>query len=647
MNINKALRFFGCFFLIALLFVGQFYFIDYMEQKEISEKLLMQNMELTVGDTIYYKDLLGDSRYEAEQISWSSDNDSVSLAADSFLCDSSGEVVVSGEVNGKTVVRCSVSIITRSVISLESDFFVLGEGLADKISASVSGGYSADIHFLSEDESVASVSEEGTVTAKAAGKTRIKISAYGCESVYFNVDVPLSPTYITLSAEEIKMGIGEVHALGYALPEDSYKEIPPAFSSSDDTVARVDEKGNITAKGKGTCVITARAYSGVTAQCTVNVSQAPVSVSASVGDDFLYAGETVKIKTKVNDGASCSGYTFKSSNPAVAEVSADGVVTGKGRGSATIEVSTYNGKKSSCKVSVQIFDYTTPPTSKDIYDAVGYLAEFYPELISTEVIGKSAKGKDILLLKLGKGSKKACIVAGLHAKEDIAVVFTMRCIEEYAAAYCSSSGKYGSYNMRKMLDEYTLYIVPTMNPDGLDICNAGEMPLYTDKLSDDEREKYKSNANGVNLNRNFPFLWDNIKQDVTQSDINTYKGDSENSEPETQTIVKLVEENDFQWLFSMHCKGYFVYWSDAYNKITKTDTKLAYRLQDICGYGLNGATPLKNLGGGLENWFRYKTGKPGFCVELVAPEYSTDVNKYFAMKTNWTQTRFTFIQGMR
>lgn len=647
MNTNKFLRLFGCVFLTALLFVGQFLFVDYIRQQEISEKLLSQNMVLTVGDEIPCDDLLGESMHKSKDITWEFDNDGMSFDDDRFICEISGEWIIIGKKDEKRIVECSVAVISRSVISMQSDFSVIGEGLTDKIAATVEGGYDSEIKYSSENNAVASVSSDGVITAGSAGKTRIKVSAYGCESVYFNVEVPESPSYIKLSAEELKMGIGESCSLNVILPEDSYNEIPPTFSSSDDTVAQVDENGVITAKAKGSCIVKATAYSGVSAECSITVSQAPSAVTLSVGDDFLYAGETVTVKAKVNDGASCGKYTFKSSNPAVADVSADGVVTGKGRGSATIEVSTYNGKKSSCKVSVQIFDYMTPPTSQDVYDAVGYMAEFYPELISTEKIGESVKGKDIVLLKLGKGNKKACIVAGIHSKEDISVAFTMRCIEEYAAAYCSSTGKYSSYNMKKMLDEYTLYIVPTMNPDGLDICNAGEEPLYKEKLTDYEREKYKSNANGVNLNRNFPFLWDNVKQDVTQSDITTYKGDAENSEPETQAIVKLVEENDFEWLFSMHCKGYFVYWADAYNKTTKADTKLAYRLQDICGFGLNGATPMKNLGGGLENWFRYKTGKPGFCVELVAPEYSTEVNKYFSMKTNWTQTRFTFIQGMR
>ncbi len=644
MNYKKII---GCLLSIVLLFIGQFLFIDYIKQDKDAEQCMQQSLQLTIGDSVLYDDLLEKSRYKAEELSWSANENNVVCRENDFTCESSGRVTVTAKKGEKTVVSCDVNVISRSTISLESSASAIGEGLTVQITALIFSGNETEFAYSSEDSSVAAVNESGLVTAVSAGKTRIKVSCYGCESVFFNVDVYDSPSYIALSAESIDLGVGEEHALSVLLPEESYKEIAPVFSSDNESVAVVDENGTVTAIGKGSCSIKATAYSGAEAVCLINVNSAPSSVSAEIGDDFLYAGESVKISVAVNKGAACGGYTFTSSDPAVADVSLDGVIIGKGRGDATIEVSTYNGKKDKCKVSVQIFDYTTSPKSQDIYDAVGYLADFYPDLISKEKIGASVKGKDIILLKLGKGQKKACIVAGLHAKEDIAVAFTMRCIEEYAAAYYSKSGKYGSYNMKKMLDEYTLYIVPLMNPDGLDICNSGEMPLYTDTLSELEREKYKSNANGVNLNRNFPFIWDNTISEVTQPDNTTYKGDKENSEPETQTIVKLVENNDFEWLFSMHCKGYFVYWADEYNKITEADKLLSNRLEKVCGYGLKIPSPLKNLGGGLENWFRYKTGKPGFCVELVAPDYSTEVNKYFSLKTNWTQTKYTFIQGMR
>lgn len=648
MNGKRLLRISCCLIFLLALIACQLKVIEYFRKKEISEWLLSQKLTVTVGDTVECGELLTGSGYSAGQLSWSVDGSSVYVMDSSTLiCEASGMSVVTAMDKDRKIAECSVDVTARSVITMESDFAVIGEGLTVDISASVVGEHSGDFIYESENSTIATVDENGTVSALSSGDAKIKVSSYGCDSVYYTVSVSKSPYTVTLSAQEIKLGAGESTMLSASLPDDSYGEIAPSFSSSDETVATVDKNGLITAVATGKCKITATAYSGACADCSVEVGKAPKSLTVQLKKKSLYAGETTAITASINNDSVCNGYTFSSSDTSVATVSDNGVITGKGRGNATITVSTYNGKKASCNVSVQIVDYMTSPTSQDVYDMVGYLAQFYPNLISTEVIGSSVKGKDIMLLKLGNGDKKACIVAGLHAKEDVAVVFTLRSIEEYAAAYYSSSGKYGSYNMKKMLDEYTLYIVPTMNPDGLDIVNAGEMPLYTDKLSDSVRVKYKSNANGVNLNRNFPFRWDKTISSAPEPDEATYKGAYEASEPETQVIVKLVENNDFEWLFSMHCKGNFVYWADQYNKITNNDRKLANRLESVCGYSLKGASPIENLGGGLENWFRYKTGNPGFCVELVGSDYSSEVNKYFSLKTNWSKTRYTFAQGMR
>ncbi len=648
MNGKKVLRISCCLILLLALTVCQLKLVDYFRQSEISERLLSQQLTLTVGDCVKCDELLSGSDLSANQLTWLVDGDSVSVKNSSEICcESSGTSVVTAMDGNRPVAKCTLSVTAISVITLKSDFASVGEGLTVDISASTVGEHSDNFTYESENSSVATVDENGTVSAVSSGDTRIKVSGYGCDSVYFNVSVSKSPYTVTLSEQALTLGIGESTVLTAALPEDSYGEIAPEFSSSDEAVATVDENGLITAVATGKCEITATAYSGACAACSVEVGNAPKSLSIQVNKTSLYAGETAAVKTTVNSGAVCNGCSFTSSDETVATVSESGVITGKGRGTVTITAGTYNGKKASCEVSVQIVDYMTSPTSQEVYSMVDYLARFYPELISTEVIGSSVKGKDIMLLKLGNGEKKACIVAGLHAKEDVAVVFTLRSIEEYAAAYYSSSGKYGSYNMKKMLDEYTLYIVPTMNPDGLDIVNNNEMPLYTDKLSDSVRVKYKSNANGVNLNRNFPFRWDKTISSAPEPDEATYKGAYEASEPETQAIVKLVESNDFEWLFSMHCKGNFVYWADRYNEITSADRKLANRLESVCGYSLKGASPIENLGGGLENWFRYKTGNPGFCVELVGPDYSSEVNKYFSLKTNWAKTKYTFAQGMR
>ena len=232
-------------------------------------------------------------------------------------------------------------------------------------------------------------------------------------------------------------------------------------------------------------------------------------------------------------------------------------------------------------------------TSSRVYEDIKLLAEKYPDLIKLGSIGSSVKGKNIPLIILGKGGKKACVIAGLHAREHITVSFTLLCVEEYCRAYSSDSGLYGKYNMRELLNEYTLYIAPDCNPDGMDICNSGEKPK-TKTAGGFDREHYKNNANNVNLNANFPFYWSDI------SDKSRQKG------PRAE-----------------------------------------------CGYYLCPVTgDVNDYGGGLENWFRGEMKRPAVCVELVLKSEATagmsisDYNKNFDKALNWEKTRFTLAAAM-
>ena len=285
-------------------------------------------------------------------------------------------------------------------------------------------------------------------------------------------------------------------------------------------------------------------------------------------------------------------------------------------------------------------------TSSRVYEDIKLLAEKYPDLIKLGSIGSSVKGKNIPLIILGKGGKKACVIAGLHAREHITVSFTLLCVEEYCRAYSSDSGLYGKYNMRELLNEYTLYIAPDCNPDGMDICNSGEKPK-TKTAGGFDREHYKNNANNVNLNANFPFYWSDI------SDKSRQKGPRAASEAETRNIMKLCRENSFEWLLDMHMAGNCIFWRDAANGEVEGDKRLATALEAECGYYLCPVTgDVNDYGGGLENWFRGEMKRPAVCVELVLKSGATagmsisDYNKNFDKALNWEKTRFTLAAAM-
>lgn len=300
----------------------------------------------------------------------------------------------------------------------------------------------------------------------------------------------------------------------------------------------------------------------------------------------------------------------------------------------------------------RIVDYTSPESYSKLSGDVAALSEKYPELITLSSIGKTALEKDIFLLTLGKGSRKALAVAGIHAREHITVSYILRCVEEYAEKYYSEDGMYDDfYSIRDLLDEYTLYIVPNCNPDGSEILTSGGSVLFESYKPFVLRE-VKSNANGVDLNRNFPFLWDEINNEILSYNTYKFKGPSAASENETKALMNLCEENDFEWMLSFHIQGGCIYWRDEYNGAIPGDIPLINRLTYICSLKRCPVSDdVNGYGGGFENWFRSRFSKPGMCIELISvykkvhPDTVYD-HENFDSILNYSRTRYALIAAM-
>lgn len=82
--------------------------------------------------------------------------------------------------------------------------------------------------------------------------------------------------------------------------------------------------------------------------------------------------------------------------------------------------------------------------------------------------GRSVMGKNLPVVKIGKGSKEIFYSASIHANEWINTVVFMKFIEDFAKAY-ENDGKIFGYDAKKIFDETTIYIAPMTNPDGVDL----------------------------------------------------------------------------------------------------------------------------------------------------------------------------------
>jgi len=162
---------------------------------------------------------------------------------------------------------------------------------------------------------------------------------------------------IELNTSEIVINSGEVTTLTYVLQPDNVQQREVIWSSSDITIAEVNEQGVIIAQKAGTCIITATSVSNPTAiaTCKITVVQPVTGVEFNQTELFMtQIGEQQQLVVSfLPYDASIKNVKWTSSNPAVCTVSENGTVVATGYGTATIVVTTEDGGCSAaCVVNV-------------------------------------------------------------------------------------------------------------------------------------------------------------------------------------------------------------------------------------------------------------------------------------------------------
>ena len=102
------------------------------------------------------------------------------------------------------------------------------------------------------------------------------------------------------------------------------------------------------------------------------------------------------------------------------------------------------------------------------------LVRLYP-FLNLQVTGKSVLGKNLYVIRLGNGPNRVFYSASFHANEWITSVVLMKFIEDYCNSYVNNSSLYG-YNVRDLFSSSSIYIMPMVNPDGVDLV-TGFLPV--------------------------------------------------------------------------------------------------------------------------------------------------------------------------
>ena len=172
------------------------------------------------------------------------------------------------------------------------------------------------------------------------------------------VGIPV--TQLRLNTTLIKTRTGTVRYLKAKISPSGAKKNRLTWTSSNKHVAAVDSKGKVTARHKGTAIISVSADGGrMRAFCSVIVRLVPEKVTVDKTSLNLYQKDQVQLKAHVYPkNASSTNVTWKSSDPRIASVNNRGVVTARSPGNVTLTVTTNMGlRQTTCKVTVNKSGY--------------------------------------------------------------------------------------------------------------------------------------------------------------------------------------------------------------------------------------------------------------------------------------------------
>ena len=287
-------------------------------------------------------------------IKWTSSNSSVASVDQngSVTAIGGGNATISATV-GDFSASCSIDVtVPIQSISLDKTLFTLAKGSSIALTATVlpADASEKNIHWSSSKPSVATVDQNGMVTAIGEGSATITASVGGLSATCTVISIVIPVTSITLDKTSLSMEKGTSETLkATVLPNDATDKTVQ-WRSDNTSVATVDQNGQVTAVNSGNTTITASAGE-ITATCAVSVFIPVTSISLNLTNLTLLLGETALLEATISpDDATEKSVVWLSSNPGVATVDG-GRITTVDFGSTVIKAEIGN-QSATCTVTV-------------------------------------------------------------------------------------------------------------------------------------------------------------------------------------------------------------------------------------------------------------------------------------------------------
>ena len=336
-----------------------------------------------------------------KEVTWTSDNTGVASV------DQQGTVLAKGAGNakitatiGEYTAECTVKVsVPVQNVTLNYNSISIVKGRTKNLTATVSPSdatYSGKV-WSSSDESVATVSTGGVVTAIEGGKAVITVDVDGVKATC-DVEVIVHAESVSMNKTDLEMYIGDTETLTFTVSPANTTDQSATWTSSNTNVATVDENGKVTALSNGSTKIYA-SVDGKTASCNVKVYAHVESITLNKTSLTMTPGETEALTATITPSGTKKEKIWSSSDADVATVDQNGLVTAVGVGTAVITVKSENFS-ATCEVTVFI------PTLYIVLNATNLTlktgqtytlqATVYPEEATNKAVNWSSSNKNII-----------------------------------------------------------------------------------------------------------------------------------------------------------------------------------------------------------------------------------------------------------
>ena len=323
-----------------------------------------------------------------QKVTWTSSDESIATVDENGTVTAVGEgkvtITATSEDGGFTASK-EINILFNHLTGIsfkeKSADIIINESKELELIYDPENASLKTVTWTSSDESIATVDENGKVTAVGDGTATITVTSKDggySASIEIHVIIPAQSIRISSEVTEILYGNSETLEVEFTPSNTTNQKV--TWTSSDESIATVDENGVVTAVGEGKVTITATSEDGgFTASKEINILFTHIESIAFTEEEVSgLTGETVQLKTVIlPENATVKDVTYKSDNEDVATVDENGLVKFLAGGKAYITVTTKDGEKTA---TVKVVGYPEGISVQKLPDYTYTGQAFKPEV---------------------------------------------------------------------------------------------------------------------------------------------------------------------------------------------------------------------------------------------------------------------------